>query len=91
MSSMKYIKQIAYVLVLIGALNWGVYGVSGYDLVNICAGKIPMIARIIYVVVGLSALYIIINRYRVCACKSCDCCTKEKCTHCATCSVEEKK
>ncbi len=86
---MKYLKQITYVLVLIGALNWGVYGVSGLDLVEIIFSSIPVVGRIVYVLVGLSALYIIVSKFTLCNCKcSCDCCSNKDCN---TCSIEEKK
>jgi len=71
---MKYLKQIAYVLLIIGGLNWGVYGVSGYDLVDVLLGSIPMIANIVYVLVGLSALYVILNRFSLCSCGDCTSC-----------------
>lgn len=88
---MKYLKQITYVLVLIGALNWGVYGVLGFDLVGVVFGSIPMIARIVYVLVGLSALYILISRFTLCSCRGC--CDSCKDTHVEhnVCSIEDKK
>lgn len=78
---MKYLKQIAYVLLLVGGINWGVYGVSGYDVVGVLFGQIPMIANLVYVLVGLSALYIILSRFTLCECKKCACaCADSKCT-----------
>lgn len=74
---MKYLKQIAYVLLIIGGINWGVYGVSGYDLVHVLLGGIPMLANIIYVLVGLSAVYILLNRYVLCGC--CHSCSDSNC------------
>lgn len=89
---MKYLKQITYVFVLVGALNWGLYGVSGFDLVEVIFGSVPMIARIVYVLVGLSALYIIVGRFTLCLCKGCcNTCSKEDCVDCGVCSIEEKK
>jgi uncharacterized membrane protein YuzA (DUF378 family) len=79
---MKYIKQTAYILLIIGGLNWGVYGVSGRDLVDVLFGSIPMIAGIIYVLVGLSALYIILNRFSFCTCSCEGCSHSEKDTCC---------
>jgi uncharacterized membrane protein YuzA (DUF378 family) len=93
---MKYLKQIAYVLLLIGGINWGVYGVSGYDVVEVLFGQIPMIANLIYVFVGLSAFYMIISRFTFCECKTCDSktcatssnstcsCTDSSCVNCAS-------
>lgn len=87
---MKYLKQIAYVLLLIGGLNWGVYGIARYDVVDAIFGQIPMIAGIIYVLVGLSAVYIIINRYILCTCHKESCCCDEKSSHeCTSCKIEE--
>lgn len=87
---MKYLKQIAYVLLLIGGLNWGVYGIARYDVVDALFGSIPMIAGIIYVLVGLSAVYIIINKYILCTChKDACCCDQKTCDECTSCKVEE--
>lgn len=70
---MKYLKQIAYVLLLIGGLNWGVYGISGYNVVDGLLGSVPMFENIVYLLVGISALYIILNRFVFCSCTSCSC------------------
>lgn len=73
---MKIIKKIAYILIIIGALNWGLFGLTSVDLVDTLFGFVPMLARIIYVVVGLSALYILIEKFASnssCDCMGCDC------------------
>lgn len=52
---------ITMVLVIVGGLNWGLVGVFQYDLVaGIFGGGDPaaVLPRIIYVLVGLSALYV---------------------------------
>ena len=67
---MKIVKKVAYILVIIGALNWGLFGLMSVDLVEKLFGFIPMLARVVYVTVGLSALYILIERF---ASDSCDC------------------
>lgn len=90
---MKYLKQIAYALLLIGGLNWGIYGISQYDLVEVIFGRLPMIAGIIYVLVGLSAVYVIINRYVLCDSHKESCCDEKKdckdCDECSSFKVEE--
>ncbi len=53
---MKYLKYTAYVLVLIGALNWGLVGLFGFDLVAAIFGDMTVLSRIIYSLVGLSAI-----------------------------------
>jgi uncharacterized protein len=69
---MHIAKKIAYILVIIGALNWGLYGISGYDLVDVIFGQIPMIASIVYVLVGLSALLLVFSKHK-------NCCSKDAC------------
>ncbi|MBW3022656.1 DUF378 domain-containing protein [Candidatus Woesearchaeota archaeon] len=50
---------IALVLVIIGGLNWGLVGLFNLDLVQAIFGSIPVLAKIVYILVGLSALYMI--------------------------------
>lgn len=76
---MKFLKHTAYIFLLLGGLNWGVYGLSKYDLVEVLVGQVPVIARIVYVLVGLSALYVIFSRLRFCECVSCSC--DSTCSH----------
>lgn len=53
---MKYVRYIAYTLVLIGALNWGLIGFFGFDLVAAIFGDMTLLSRIIYSLVGISAI-----------------------------------
>ena len=55
---MNFIKYTAYVLVLIGALNWGLIGLFGYNLVGSIFGDMTVMSRIIYALVGLSAFIV---------------------------------
>lgn len=50
---------IALVLVIVGGLNWGLYGLFGFDLVAAILGEFSMLSRIIYTLVGVSAVYTI--------------------------------
>ena len=85
---MKYLKTIAYIIVLLGAFNWGIYGLFDFDIIKFLLGAIPMLARIVYVLVGLSALYIVLNRYALCTCLTCNMCKID--TDC-TCNSKDKK
>ncbi|MHC4062266.1 MAG: DUF378 domain-containing protein [Planctomycetota bacterium] len=44
-------------LVLIGALNWGLVGLFGFDLVATIFGEMTILSRLVYVIVGLAAVY----------------------------------
>ena len=56
---MKYssIDWLAFVLVIVGALNWGLVGAFKFNLVDSIFGEGSALARIIYVLVGLAGLY----------------------------------
>lgn len=53
---MNVLKYTAYVLTLIGALNWGLIGIFGFDLVAAIFGDMTLMSRIIYSLVGVSAI-----------------------------------
>jgi hypothetical protein len=51
------INCIAHTLIVIGALNWGLIGFFGFDLVAFVFGNMTWISRIIYAIIGLCGLY----------------------------------
>ena len=53
------IDWIAIVLVVIGALNWGLVGLFQFDLVQAIIGGVPIVANIIYILVGVAGLWLI--------------------------------
>ncbi|ALC84490.1 hypothetical protein AM499_00625 [Bacillus sp. FJAT-22090] len=54
---MKTIHRIALVLVIIGAINWGLIGFFEYDLVaSMFGGQTEAMSRVIYALVGISGL-----------------------------------
>lgn len=56
---MHILKIIAYILVIIGALNWGLVGIFGFDLVASIFGDMTLFSRIVYGLVGVSALILL--------------------------------
>ncbi len=54
---MKALDYTMLVLVIIGAINWGLIGFFGFDLIRILFGDMTLISRIIYAVVGICGLY----------------------------------
>lgn len=54
---MKAINVIALVLLIVGGLNWGLVGLFSFDLVAAIFGAGTTLARIVYVLVGVSALW----------------------------------
>lgn len=54
---LKTVDYIALVLVIIGAINWGLIGFFGFDLVRVIFGDMTLISRILYSVIGIAGLY----------------------------------
>lgn len=56
---MKVIDTIALILVIIGAINWGLIGFFEFNLVSEIFGAMSTVSRIIYSLVGLSGIWTI--------------------------------
>ena len=54
---MKVIDKIALVLIIIGAINWGLIGIFKFDLVATIFGQMSVISRVVYTLVGISGLW----------------------------------
>jgi uncharacterized membrane protein YuzA (DUF378 family) len=68
---MKVLHIIAGILLVIGGLNWLLVGVIGWDVGALFGGQAAIISRIVYILVGLSALWIIFTHKKDCkACES---------------------
>jgi len=53
------VDWIVLILVIIGGLNWGLIGVFDFDLVASIFGDMSALSRIVYDLVGLSAVYLL--------------------------------
>ena len=54
---MKVIDKIALVLIIIGAINWGLIGLFKFNLVDTLFGEMSVLSRIVYTLVGISGLW----------------------------------
>jgi uncharacterized membrane protein YuzA (DUF378 family) len=57
MNKLKALDIIALILIIIGGLNWLLVGAFSFDLVAAIFGTMSVVARIVYVLVGLCAVY----------------------------------
>ena len=60
MNKLNSLDWIGLILVIVGGLNWALVGLLNFDLVATLFGAGSMIARIVYVLVGLGALYLLV-------------------------------
>ncbi len=55
---------ISYVLVLLGAVNWGLYGIFGFNIVSwIFQGPRSVGSVIVYILIALAAIWLIISPF----------------------------
>ena len=54
---MRALNVVSLVLLIVGGLNWGLVGLFDFDLVAAIFGDMSMLSRLIYSLVGLSALW----------------------------------
>ena len=54
---MKTLDVVAGVLLVVGGLNWGLVGAAQFDLVATLFGTMSLLSRVVYVLVGVAAVY----------------------------------
>ena len=58
MNKLNAFDWVALILVIVGGLNWGLVGLLKFDLVATLFGDMSVLSRIVYSLVGLSAVYL---------------------------------
>jgi len=58
---MKALEMIAFILLVVGGLNWGLTA-FGYNVVEMIFGAWPAVVKVVYILVGLSAIYVAVTR-----------------------------
>ena len=54
--------MVAWVLLIVGGLNWGLVGLLNLDLVMLLLGSWPVLAQLVYILVGLSAVWLLVDK-----------------------------
>lgn len=73
--NMRNLHMVTFILVVVGALNWGLVGLLNFNLVNAILGSWPTVENLVYILVGLSAVYLLVTHM----------------SDCKLCSVKSKK
>ena len=63
----KYLNPISLLLIIIGGVNWLLFGLFEFNLVNYLFSDLPLLEKAIYTLVGVSALYCISLFKQVCS------------------------
>jgi uncharacterized membrane protein YuzA (DUF378 family) len=59
MNNLKTLDILTLILVIVGGLNWGLVGILNFNLVATIFGDMSLLSRIIYSLVGISAIYLL--------------------------------
>jgi len=62
----NWIHDIAFVLLILGGVNWGLVGLFDIDIVERIFGSVPTIGEIVYVLIGAAAVYVAVTHQRDC-------------------------
>lgn len=57
---MHKLTLLATILLIIGGINWGLVGLFSIDMISEIAGPLSTLSRLLYTLIGLSALYMIV-------------------------------
>jgi uncharacterized protein len=60
-NNVKMIHKIALILVVVGALNWGLIGILSFNLVAALFGDMTIVSRLVYSLVGISSVIVLIK------------------------------
>lgn len=66
----KEIHMVTFMLLALGGINWLLVGLIGWDVGMLFGGPGSVVSRIIYILIGLSAVYEIVTHMKTC--KTCD-------------------
>ena len=66
---MKIVYLVALILLIVGWLNWGLVGFFNFDLVATIFGDMASLSRVVYGLVGLSAIFVAYSHFTKCDCK----------------------
>lgn len=53
------VHTVGWVLLFVGGLNWGIVGLLNLNIINLVLGSVPTLERIVYVLVGISAILVL--------------------------------
>ncbi len=64
MCKINILDKLSFLLVIIGALNWGLIGLLNFNLVTLLSFGVPIVSRIIYIIIAISGINLITLLFR---------------------------
>ena len=66
MNKLNGLDWVAFILVIVGGLNWLLIGLFSFDLVAALFGSMSLLTRVVYDLVGLAAVYMLVMMPKYC-------------------------
>ena len=63
---MKMLHMVAFLLTVVGAVNWGLVGLLAFNLVTAVVGSIAGAEKVVYILAGASAVYLLVTHKKNC-------------------------
>ncbi len=63
---MKMLHMVAFLLLVVGGLNWGLVGLLKFNLVSAVLGGMPALEMLVYILVGVSAAWLLVTHKGEC-------------------------
>ena len=60
---MRWLELVGTLLVVVGALNWGLWGFLNLNVVEMLLGGWPTVVRVVYILVGVAGLWLLYDWY----------------------------
>jgi len=64
---MSILHKVTFILLVVGGLNWGLVGLFDFNLVMMLFGAWPMLEKLVYILVGASAIVEVVLHPKTCA------------------------
>lgn len=66
MGNTKKVHMAAFLLAMVGGINWGLVGLLNINIVSLLFGSVPMLETLVYVLVGASAVFVLTTHKKTC-------------------------
>lgn len=63
---MKLLHTVAFLLTVVGAINWGLVAAFDLNLVMLLLGSMPVLEKLVYILVGLSGVFLLVDHKSTC-------------------------
>ena len=65
MDKLSTFDWVALIIIIVGAINWGLVGLFKIDIIKVIFGDMTIFARMLYIIVGLAGLYLLILSFKL--------------------------